>query len=80
MPSNKTSGHGPGYVINVREIFGPPLAAHQVTPGIKIVAETVCNKIGVIDRGLLLALGTISEIKNGTGANNLEDAFVKLIS
>ena len=44
------------------------------------MAETVCNKIGVIDRGLLLALGTISEIKNGTGANNLEDAFVKLIS
>ena len=45
MSSNKTSGHGPGCLINVREIFGLPLAAHQVTPGIKNVAETVCNTV-----------------------------------
>jgi len=44
------------------------------------MAETLCDKIGIIDRGKMKAMGTVQEIQNSTGANNLEDAFIRLIS
>ena len=43
------------------------------------MAESLCNKIAIIDRGQLLAVGTIQEILASTGTNNLEDAFIRLI-
>ena len=44
------------------------------------MAETLCDKIGIIDQGKMKALGTVQEIQNSTGVNNLEDAFIRLIS
>ena len=44
------------------------------------MAETLCDKIGIIDQGKMKAMGTVQEIQNSTGANNLEDAFIRLIS
>jgi len=44
------------------------------------MAETLCDKIGIIDQGKMKAIGTVQEIQNSTGVNNLEDAFIRLIS
>ena len=44
------------------------------------MAETLCDKTGIIDQGKMKAMGTVQEIQNSTGVNNLEDAFIRLIS
>lgn len=41
-------------------------------------ADRVAHRIGVIDHGKLVAQGTPREIKDSTGAETLEDAFLKL--
>ena len=41
-------------------------------------ADRVAHRIGVIDHGKLVAQGTPKEIKEQTGTENLEDAFLKL--
>ena len=41
-------------------------------------AERVAHRVGVIDHGKLVAQGTPKEIKDQTGTENLEDAFLKL--
>ena len=41
-------------------------------------ADRVAHRIGVIDHGKLVAQGTPAEIKEQTGAANLEDAFLAL--
>ena len=43
------------------------------------MAENLCNRIGIIDQGKLMALGTVNEIQTSTGVRNLEDAFIRLI-
>ena len=43
------------------------------------MAENLCTKVAIIDKGQLLAVGTIQEIQASTGVNNLEDAFIRLI-
>ena len=43
------------------------------------MAESLCTKVAIIDRGNLLAVGTIQEIQASTRTNNLEDAFIRLI-
>ena len=44
------------------------------------MAETLCDKIGIIDQGKMKAMGTVQEIQNSTGCGRLEDAFIRLIS
>ena len=44
------------------------------------MAETLCDRIGIIDNGKLMAIGTVNEIQTSTGVRNLEDAFIRLIS
>ena len=44
------------------------------------MAETLCDRIGIIDQGKLMAIGTVNEIQTSTGVGNLEDAFIRLIS
>ncbi|HTX75868.1 MAG TPA: ATP-binding cassette domain-containing protein [Terracidiphilus sp.] len=41
-------------------------------------ADRVAHRIGVIDHGKLVAQGTPKEIKDNTGTETLEDAFLKL--
>jgi ABC-2 type transport system ATP-binding protein len=41
-------------------------------------ADRVAHRIGVIDHGKLVAQGTPREIKDQTGVESLEDAFLKL--
>ena len=39
-------------------------------------AEKLCDRIGIIHRGRLLALGTLEEHRQTTGQHYLEDIFV----
>jgi len=43
------------------------------------VAERVCNRIGILNEGILITEGTPSEIKERAKAGTLEDAFLKAI-
>lgn len=40
--------------------------------------SALCDRIVIIDRGLVVAQGTPEEIKTAAGCDNLEDAFVRL--
>lgn len=42
------------------------------------VVEKLCDRIGIIDDGKLIAVGKISELESQTGENNLESYFLKL--
>jgi len=41
-------------------------------------AEELCDRVGIIDHGRLIALGTPTELKAKYGARNLEDVFIQL--
>jgi ABC-2 type transport system ATP-binding protein len=41
-------------------------------------AERVANNIAIIDRGEIVAMGTLDKLKTQTNTNNLEDAFLAL--
>jgi ABC-2 type transport system ATP-binding protein len=41
------------------------------------VAERLCDRVGILDRGVLRGEGTISELR-GSGSASLEEAFLKL--
>ncbi len=43
------------------------------------IAERMCDRIGIIDKGELVAVGTMSELRASSGgATNLEDVFLGL--
>jgi ABC-2 type transport system ATP-binding protein len=43
------------------------------------IAERMCDRIGIIDRGRLIAVGTMDELRAlGKGERNLEDIFLGL--
>ena len=41
-------------------------------------AEALCDRVGIIDHGRLIALGSPHELKDTFGAVNLEDVFIEL--
>ncbi len=41
-------------------------------------AEELCDRVGIIDYGKLIALGTPSQLKAKFGAKNLEEIFIQL--
>jgi sodium transport system ATP-binding protein len=42
-------------------------------------AEKLCDRIGVIHKGKIIAVGTPDELKSQTGCLDMDDAFVKLV-
>jgi len=42
------------------------------------IIEELCDRIGIIHQGKLIALGTLEEILSSTGKNSLEEAFISL--
>jgi sodium transport system ATP-binding protein len=42
-------------------------------------AEKLCDRIGVIHKGKIIAIGTPDELKSHTGCIDMDDAFVKLV-
>jgi ABC-2 type transport system ATP-binding protein len=41
-------------------------------------AEELCDRVGIIDHGRLIALGSPTELKSKYGAKDLEDVFIQL--
>ncbi|MFX1517611.1 MAG: ABC transporter ATP-binding protein, partial [Promethearchaeota archaeon] len=42
------------------------------------LVEELCDRIGIINQGRLIAVGTVDEIINQTGTTTLEEAFIAL--
>ena len=42
------------------------------------IVEELCDRIGIINQGKLIAVGTIDEIKAQTGTKTLEEAFIAI--
>lgn len=42
-------------------------------------ARRLCDKIAIIHKGKIYASGTVQKILDRTGADNLEDAFIKIV-
>ncbi len=42
------------------------------------IVEELCDRIGIINQGHLIALGTVNEIMTQTKANTLEEAFIDI--
>lgn len=42
-------------------------------------AEKLCDRIAIIDRGRILALGTLEELRHKSGQHYLEDIFVSVL-
>jgi ABC-2 type transport system ATP-binding protein len=42
------------------------------------IVEELCDRIGIINQGRLIAVGTIDEIKVQTGTKTLEEAFIAI--
>jgi len=42
-------------------------------------AEKLCDRIGIIHKGRLIATGSPSELKNRTACRDMDDAFVRLV-
>ncbi len=41
--------------------------------------ENLCDKVAVLSNGKLLQVGTVEEVKQLSGAQNFEEAFIKLV-
>lgn len=42
-------------------------------------AEALSDRIGIMKDGGLLALGTVSELKERAGTDKFEDAFIRIV-
>jgi ABC-2 type transport system ATP-binding protein len=42
------------------------------------IAERMCDRIGIINQGRLIAVGTMDELRRGQGESRLEDIFLSL--
>jgi sodium transport system ATP-binding protein len=43
-------------------------------------AEKLCDRIGIIHGGRLLAEGTVAELKARAGQQDLEDSFIRIVT
>ena len=41
--------------------------------------ENLCDRVAILSKGKLLHTDTIDGIKQSTGSNNFEDAFIKIV-
>jgi ABC-2 type transport system ATP-binding protein len=41
-------------------------------------ADTLCDRIGIMNHGRLIALGSPADLKESTSSDNLDEAFIKL--
>jgi len=42
------------------------------------IAQALCDRIAIIDRGNIVAIGTVEELRRGRGHDSLEDVFLGL--
>ncbi len=75
-----TDGLDPNQKRHIRELIGQMGKKKTIMISTHLLdeAETVCNRIILINRGRIVADGSASEIIEKNGAKNLEDAFCQL--
>jgi len=45
------------------------------------MAERMCNRVGIINRGMLVATGSVDELRGASSADStLEEVFLKVTS
>jgi ABC-2 type transport system ATP-binding protein len=76
-----TSGLDARYGRLIKDWIGRTKARNKtiiLSTHITELAESLCDRLLILDKGLMKAYGTIDEIKLATNANTFEDAFVNL--
>ena len=53
-------------------------AAVMLSTHILEIAQNMCDRIGIIDKGKLIASGTMEELQHAQGGSSLEDIFLSL--
>lgn len=53
-------------------------AAVMLSTHILEIAQNMCDRIGIIDKGRLIAVGTMEELQSARGESSLEDIFLSL--
>ena len=76
-----TSGMDPRAARNVKEILSKLAREGRtifMTTHILEIAERMCDRIGIIDKGRLIAVGTLDELRELAQEADLEEIFLKL--
>ena len=53
-------------------------AAVMLSTHILEIAQNMCDRIGIINQGKLIAVGTMEELRGAQGESSLEDIFLNL--
>ena len=77
-----SSGLDPNQIVETRKIIKSFSRNKTILLSTHIMqeAENLCDNVAIIDKGSLLAEGSIEKIKTMTKAKNLEDAYTKLVN
>ncbi len=62
-------------VRDLRDMFGTTVF---LTTHFMDEADALCDRIGIMNHGKLISLGSPAELKDRTGTDNLDEAFIKL--
>ncbi|UCH89463.1 MAG: ABC transporter ATP-binding protein [Thermoplasmata archaeon] len=77
-----TSGLDPRYIKLVKDWVRAISARKRTTllcTHVTSIAESICDRVIILDKGRGVASGTIPDLLEQTGKNNLEDAFIELV-
>jgi ABC-2 type transport system ATP-binding protein len=77
-----TSGLDPRFGRYVKDIikeFGKQKKTILMSTHITEVAEGLCHQVAIINKGEIAIQGTVAEIKDATGKNTLEEAFIEVV-
>ncbi|UCF08210.1 MAG: ABC transporter ATP-binding protein, partial [Thermoplasmata archaeon] len=77
-----TSGLDPRFARYVKDIikeFGKQKKTILMSTHITEVAQNLCSRIAIINKGEIAIEGTAEEIKRATNKDSLEDAFIEIV-
>ena len=77
-----TSGLDPRYIKLVKDwvrILAEKDRTTLICTHVTSIAESICDRVIIIDKGKGVAIGSVAELLDQTGKNNLEDAFIELV-
>jgi ABC-2 type transport system ATP-binding protein len=77
-----TSGLDPRYIKLVKDWVRTLSSKNRTTllcTHVTGIAESICDRVIIIDKGRGVATGTVPELLTQTGKDNLEDAFIELV-
>ena len=66
-------------VVRTIELFREQGRTILLSTHIMTIAEKLCDRIGILYKGTLQAIGTLAELKNQFGGDDLEEAFFSAV-